>query len=234
MSVAKDGPLYVQDQVTSYSLDRASHFIPKRPLQFGTGVKAVSPFQERYAFFTIAIPYVWGVFRDVILADFQAQAKRPVEFFFTKFPRPLFAGLETPNGNSDWNYVLWAMERECWPAFINHLCGAVSTDTPHRRVYRYGYQELEIVDPLGDAGLLLPTTPSLKIGAFGVRSNLYVAAFAPRPPLALPRLMFYRADPECKLYAQALFVDEDPRAALSLDEEHPREDPPASAPGSED
>ena len=202
-----------------YTLDRGFDRVPKRPLSFHSGVKALGPFQERFAFFTVAPLYLWGRLHDRVLADFVAHQGGAVDFFHKKFDRPIFSGLLAPNGDADWNHVLWAVERPHWQPLIQHLCTAVLTDAARNLVYRYGLQELEILDPLHvDRGILSAVPPVLPIGAFGVLSNYFTAGFeSERKIWDLPQMTFSEPDERCKLYARAT-CRQDPLAAVLTQE----------------
>jgi hypothetical protein len=203
-----------------YDLDTGFDHVPMRALKFAPRVQSLTPFLERFAFFTPAPAYLWGSLHPRVLADFLAQQQGTVEFFHRKFERPLFRGLEAPNGDVAWNHVLWAVERPHWQPLVDHLCAAVLTDSPRQVVYRFGLQNLEIVDPLFlDRRVLCPAVlPSLAIGAFGVRSSAFTAAFQEGAAnvLDLPRIVFLPPAEECRLYARVLFQHDPVQAALSL------------------
>jgi hypothetical protein len=210
-----------------YSLDRGSSYVPKKLMTFRERVKALALFQDRFSFFTIAPAYLWGGLRDCVLADFRASQAGVVDFYHMKFDHPVFAGLEAPNGDVAWNHVLWAVENSYWQPLVDHLCSAVLTDRPRQVVYRFGIQPLEIFDPLvNDRAIIVPAVPPfLAIGAFGVRSNAFTAAFVPaaNPLVNLPQAGFYAADEQCTLYARALFKTGPVCAALSHEENHDRQ-----------
>ncbi len=181
---------------------------PKRPLDFTSSVRQLRPFTERFTFFTIAPAYLWGRFSDAVLLDF-LQTYPSAQFFYKKFDRQIFRGLTAPNGDRDWNYVLWAVETPYWEPLANHLDGAVMSDRFQSATYGFGIQELTIADPLFlDRVTLCPAdVPTLLIYAVGVHSSRYLAAFVcgSHPVMDLPELQFYKPDSHDKLYAQALF-----------------------------
>lgn len=195
-----------EGQIISPELPRGK--APKRQLAFTSTVRHLRPFTERFVFFTIAPAYLWGRFSDAVLLDF-LQVHGDAQFFYKKFERPIFRGLTAPNGDPDWNFVLWAMEQPYWPAFAEHLDGTVMSDRFTRMTYGFGIQELEIADPLFlDRTILCPAdVPTLSIYGVGIRGSHYLAAFATgrHPVIDLPQLRFYEPDAHDKLYAQALF-----------------------------
>lgn len=187
-------------------------YIDKTPLKFGERTNYLFPFCERYAFFSPAILYLWGRFTDAVLIDFLETIQRRVEFYHYKFNLPLFQNLNAYNGDPSWNHVLWAVEKEFWPQFIDHLCAAVLTDSIQGHVYRIGYQEFQIVDPLClDRSMILSASlPLVTIGAFGVVCDKFSAAldFPEKPSLQAVPMRLYPADEKCQQYADILFKQE--------------------------
>ena len=163
--------------------------------------------------------YIWGQFNDHVLVDFLEQYKKPVEFAFRRFNRPLFRGLET-DLSKDWNHVLWAIEHEHWEPFKDHILAATLIDQANRHIYQTALQEFDIVDPLfmDRAVLLPPVLPMVPVKLFAVRSDIYQAAFeeGTHPLMSPPRLRFFEPQPACKMYAEALFGDENPQLAVHL------------------
>jgi hypothetical protein len=174
-------------------------------LSFNAQVKALAPFAERFAFFTPAIPYLWGRFADALLFHFLELQGCRVDFFHTKFDRPLFQGMTAPDGDADWNYVLWAVERQHWQAFEDYVLAAVVADTPRKTVVRYGSQDLMLVDPLAASRQIVVTTAFLcPVTVFGVRSNKATVAVK-EVPGTLPQVVWHAPDKQCILYAGAIF-----------------------------
>ena len=197
---------------------RQGHFLPKRLLTFGDRVKQLSPYGDRFAFFTPAVLYLWGRFPDQILFHFLEHQGCRVDFFHMKFARPLFQGLTAPNGDADWNHVLWAIERPHWQAFEDHVLAAVLTDTPRGLVIRYGAQDLAITDPVAnDQSLLISgEIPLCPITAFGVRSNLCQISLVSRAPGLVPDVVWHGSDAQCNLYASVMFQQRAPEQAVEL------------------
>ena len=193
-----------------YTLD-AHVQVTKRPFRFGATVRTLAPFLEQYQFCTVAPLYLWGGLHDRVLVDFISTYGRSVEFYHHKFNLPIFRGLTAPNGDTAWNHVLWAIERVHWEPFEQHMLSAMLTDTPKQTIYRYGAQDLAVVDPLYLERQVVygPVLPGIPIVALGVLSNRYQAAFDVLNGPGLPELRFYVPDERCKMYAQAVFHEED-------------------------
>ena len=208
---------------TSRAYSLRSEVIPKPRIQFSSGVKGLHLLLDQFTFFTPAIAYLWGGWRDSILYDFLVTYNQEVHFYHYRFKKPLFRGLHTLSGDTAWNSVLWAIHKKHWDPFVDHVLAAVITDTPKRVLYKFAEQVLEICDPLFlDRQIVVPTQiPLISIRAFGVKANLWVAAFdleeERHPFMDLPRLKFYGPDEQCKLYARAIFELEKPELAVNVD-----------------
>ncbi len=210
-----DGTPPPQD-TTSKQYKLRSFPVKKVKLSFTERTESLHRVQDRFVFWTPAILYLCGGFHDAVLSDFLERYNQEVIFYHHRFAVPLFRGLEVGTGNPDWNYVLWAVEREHWEPLLDHICAATVTNTAQQQVLKYAMQEVDIVDPLylQRASVLSDKVPILTVGAFGVKSNHWVAAFeteGSHPLLAPVKLIFYAADAHCKMYAEALFSGADPQ-----------------------
>jgi hypothetical protein len=209
-----DGPMPTDGKSRQYSL--RGQPIKKVRIKLPERGEALHPLQERFVFWTPAVQYLYGGLNDTILTDFQESINQEVIFYHHRFQLPLFRGLETPR-SSDWNYVLWAVERELWDPLVDHFCSATMVDRPWGIVCKYALQDLEVADPLYMQRAIIPNEVAiLPVHAFGVKTNKWIAAFdveAAHPVLDPPKLRFYDADEECKMYARAVFSGSDPEAA---------------------
>jgi len=193
----------------------ADGVVRKYPLRVGAATR-LADLAEEYAFFTPAVLYLHGGFTDAPLADLLA-ARPAVRFFFRKFARPLFRGLKAPsNGNPDWNFALWAVERAHWPAVADWLVSLTFTYAQTREVAGVGQQELTIADPLAAdrMGVYAPPPPVV-VGAFGVNGSRGVAYLAAGDGTVLrpPRLAFGPPSAEMAAFGKALYGGDDPVAA---------------------
>jgi hypothetical protein len=204
-----------------YSLNSAGR-MPKREITFSDKLRHLSALKERYHFFVPGALYLCGRFNELILQDFMESQRKDVDIGFYRFRHPIVSGLTTPKSPA-WNHVLWSVENDVWPAFLDHLCAAVLVDHTHQMVFRYGYQEFEAIDPLYiERTVVLPARPpSVMLGAFGVMTNTYTAGFDLPAPGQLPgdvldryTLKFEPPLERSVLYAKALFSNADPQLLL--------------------
>jgi len=183
--------------------------IPKRQLKFSSTVDALHPFQQRFVFWSPAVLYLLGGLTDVVLTDFMQSYGQDVQIFHHRFRVPLFRGLETMDGNPDWNHVLWAVEREHWEPLLDFLCSASLVDRHNGLFFSYAMQEVDVCDPLfiERNAFLANVVPVLTVPMMCVKTNRWVAAFdleGAHPVLAPAKLTFYPADDRCKMYADAV------------------------------
>lgn len=187
-----------------------------RKYHFTVGpAESLAAFQEEWAFFTPAVMYLRGGFEDAYLIDYMYELQEEVRFCFHKFDRPLFDGLFTPTGDADWNYVLWALRREYWDGFVDFVCSISVADVDAKHVWRYGLQEVDVVDPVALSGRAVITAPPLlRVGAFGIygsRNRLY---FRRSPsPFGAPRLASSQPHHEDVVFAKAYFEGRNPISA---------------------
>lgn len=189
-------------------------FIPKYPLPVGRATDLRGLARE-YAFFTPAVLYLHAGFRDAPLADLCATTGVDVRFYYHKFARPVFAGLEAPsNGNPDWNFVLWAVQLDHWPLVSDWLVSVTLTYAETREVAGIGQQELDVYDPLAAdrAVILAPTLPLVRVAAFGLNGSRCRAYLAPPadPVAGRPTLAFDRPAADMRTFAAALYGGANP------------------------
>lgn len=134
--------------------------------------------------FTPAALYLHGGWTDQLWCDYMA-AQGDVVFYHDRFGSKIFSGLEL-GSDSDWNYVLWAVERRYWESLVNFCCSIVTVGQrlgPWRGV---GLQYLRVLDPLN----LVNPTQTMTVGAFGVRGPNRCLAFT---QALFPRLQLFDA-----------------------------------------
>lgn len=178
-------------------------FVRKLPLVLGNA-KSLTELLPDYAFFTPAILYLYGGFRDAPLADFVA-VHTGVEFYYHKFSRALFSGLDArSNGDKTWNYALWAVRREYWDAFSAWLINTTLTYAEDQMVARIGEQSLTVADPLANTLIYGANVARVPVSAFGLRGSHYVAALSFGDK---PKLTIQAGDTEMATLAKALYND---------------------------
>lgn len=152
--------------------------IVKHELHIGRA-ESLASFLPELHFFTPAIIYKLGIIGDQPLIDYQWELRREVCFFYKKFRMPIFRGLDLPDGDGDWNHVLWAMRSEHWPSFQDFYCSVIVRNYETNQVSQIATQELSIVDPLylERRGIITGLLPEIAVTAIGVRGNRYQAAF---------------------------------------------------------
>lgn len=192
-------------------------FIPKRELRVGQA-RNLRGFDAEYAFFTPAILYLHGGFRDAPLADLCYMTGTDIPFYYRKFGKPVFAGLEAPsNGNPDWNYVLWAVHKEHWPLVSDWLVSITLSYGELGEVAGIGQQELVVTDPLAAERTLVyhGGLPATKVTAFGLNGSRFRAYFR-AAPVGPPALVFDDPARDMQVFAQALHDGKNPVDARTL------------------
>lgn len=193
--------------------------LPKKELRLGLA-ESLQVMTEEYTFFTPAILYLLGLTTDAPLIDFQFEKRCNVDFYYRKFAHPIFRGLETPDGDSDWNHALWAVRKEVWQDFYDFYSSLAFTDGQRRYVTHMASQVIDVVDPLAmaRAGLILNQVPTCIVTAFGANGNTLRAAFeiGVSPLLDRPRLRFYAPSPAMVVFADALYTGKNPHIERDL------------------
>lgn len=114
---------------------------------------------DEYAFYTPGLLFSRIPLAPDLTASFIEERGIETIPFTLTVERPIFDGLECPhNHDPSWNYVLYAMEREHWHAFLAYI-GTVAINYPAQRtIWRVRTQELLIFDPFGT--ITLATRPT--------------------------------------------------------------------------
>jgi len=197
----------------------ANGFIQKRELKVGQ-VKNLQGFSSEFVFFTPAILYLYGGFRDSPFADLMYMTGTDIPLYYRKFAKPIFVGLEAPsNGNADWNYVLWAVHVEHWKAVSDWLVSITLSYSDHGEVAGVGEQLLTIVDPLAEERVLLyhDRLPRMSVYAFGLNGSKFRAYFKqPTEAYAKPVRVFDTPSAGMQVFAKALYGGGNPVDARTL------------------
>lgn len=185
--------------------------VAKHRMTFGRA-EQLSQF-EHFRFFSPAIPYLYGRFNDEPLADFIQETGEEIQYLWHRFDRPLFRGMQTPDGDKAWNHVLWGIEARHWKAFENFMLSVVFMDTPAQRLYSIGVQDVRIVDPLWMQSIRpggLP--PFLPLAVFGVDSNVKQIGVTPHenPIVFGPQVSFHEPTEKMIRFAAAAFSGDNP------------------------
>jgi len=184
--------------------------LKKYPLRLGAAA-ALGDVLDEYVFFTPASLYLHGYFCDAPLIDFVWEMGGDVRLYHRRFNRPIFRGLETRDGDKDWNHVLWAIKREFWANFNDFLISTVlsfrEATPPHLSMF--AEQEVTILDPLAVDRTVLyrADLPMLVVSAFCVNGSLGRTSFVEGKSALMdpPQLAQWPADGEVLAYADALF-----------------------------
>jgi hypothetical protein len=174
---------------------------------------------EEYVFFTIAPLYLRGNFRDAMLVDYMMSMGEEVKFYYYKFNKPIFKGLETSLYDRDWNHVLWAIGQEWWDSFQDFCCSLTVALRDQNWLVRFGVQEARIIDPLAldKAGMIRHDLPKPGIALLGVYGNKDQFAFEIGEPLtSLPTLKRLPPEEDMRVFAKALFEGQNPLNAREL------------------
>jgi hypothetical protein len=191
----------------------ARGIVRKLPLQVGQAESLLAMTAE-YTFFTPAVLYLYGCFADAILIDLMRELGREVPLYHRRFAHPIFRGLELPDGDADWNHVLWACRPADYEPLSTFLISLTLALSRNRVILCYGEQKLSVVDPLAleRKGVYHDGLPWLDIYAFGINGSAGRVAFRQtgRSPAELPRLVRLEADGEIRASARALFAGDNP------------------------
>lgn len=180
--------------------------VEKYPMDFGKA-ESLTVF-SRYQFFTPAPLYLYAGLSDRTWAQMMQEANRDITLMFHRFKYSIFRGLDAPNGDKDWNRVLWAATKEDFEVIETYLLSLTSVDQTNKRVIKVGAQDVLITDPLAvdQMKVVDPKQHPVSIVSFGVNANDRCVAFEPesQPPV-LPRLTFFAPQPKIVNYAKTLF-----------------------------
>lgn len=120
--------------------------------------------------FTPAILYLHGAFQDRFLLDFAASFPQGDDVFygFYRFDRALFAGLGAPDGDEEWNHVLFCVEKHFWEDFKKFMVTIVLQHSPKNWHAEIVHQRMEIPDPKGYGD---PKNGMCEVHAFGMNGT---------------------------------------------------------------
>lgn len=190
---------------------------PKFEMRFGQSER-LGDFIGRYQFFSPALLYLYGRFTDEPFIQYMAEKNGNLKLMYRKFRHSLFRDMDTPDGDPDWNYVLWAVERDHWPDLERFLVSVMFFDHHDRWMMKVGSMDVSIIDPLGaDRNLGHPSVESVPIVILGVDGNRQCVAVEPREGnfFRPPCVKFHPPQKKTVKLAAAMFADkEDPTDAL--------------------
>jgi hypothetical protein len=181
----------------------------KFEMNFGAAT-SLAPFTARYKFFSPALLYLFGRFNDGPLVDFAAEDKPKYLYLYRKFDTKIFSGMDCGYDPS-WNYVLWGMPLDYWPAFESFMLSLALYDPAEQNVYRVGAQDVHIFDPIAKAGTQIA---GLEIVVFGINGSRGCVALA-NDGIGLPTVRRYPTQADTRAFASALFSADDPVAAVA-------------------
>lgn len=139
----------------------------KYPLPVGQA-SSISEMQADYHFFTPALLYFFGAITDLLWIDLQKTMTSELRLYHRKFYSPVVSGLMGPNGDTDWNHVLWAVTKSQWLDVVRWVTSVMLTDYDTRLI-AFGEQDLQIMDPLA-ADNAHAVVPSITVSAFGIKT----------------------------------------------------------------
>lgn len=189
----------------------------------------LAAFADHLEFFTPALLYLRGRFRDDLLHDYASTHNVDLAVYERSFVRPVFRGLEAADGNPYWNHTLWAARRGVWAGhdavhgLRDFLLTAKLTDSRRRVLYGIGVQRLAVLDPLFmDRCVVIPErVPVVSVWGFGVNGSH--AAWAYRSddarPWVPPEPVRLDPDPRMTRFARDVFGERNPYDALEPDPE---------------
>lgn len=194
-------------------------FIDKYELKTGAA-RSLAELLGDWAFFTPAALYLHGRFRDAPLADFIYMVAPDCRFYYKKFRHQIFRGLETRNGDPDWNFVLWAVERRHMEQFAAWMVSLTLTYADDKSVAGVGEQQFQIVDPLAAerAAMWHPGVGTIPVTTFGLNGSRFKAGFVAGDSKLLdpPTLGFFTPDDAMREFRKALYEGENPIDARAL------------------
>jgi len=161
--------------------------VPKRLLPVGHA-KSLAELAADFAFFTPAVPYLYGGMTDEPLGDFRQQFGQPADVYHFRFPHRLFAGLDAPCGDREWNYALWAVRRHVWPALLDFYLSIVMLDPVARTAAQVAVTDVAVVDSLALSHGVWGRPPAVPVAALGIDGSEAQLAVTPsgdvltRPP----------------------------------------------------
>lgn len=205
--VAEPPPLAATHPVDGRIAD-ADGVVPKNRMTW-TRARSLADMQERFAFFTPAILYLYGGFRDQMLADFAARhPDLEVWWGFTLFDQPLFRGLVAPDGDDAWNHALWCVPIETYKRLRPYLASVALSYEPTRWFAETGVRPVVIPDPIRRV-----TSMTVDVFGFSATDGTLYMKEGPLPTLA-------KAPPsrDVGVFREAILEGENPLLAVEIDE----------------
>lgn len=167
-----------REEVADGGLTSRPSVFPKHELVLGRG-DSLSALSGRFAFFTVAIPYVYGGMSDMLWFELSGELRHELPLFFWKGSVPMFSGLEV-DGDADWNYAIWATEAMYWPVLEDYLLSAVFFDPFRGSACGFGSQSLTVVDAAAASWRLVgAAVPLVRVVSFGINGSDRRVAFSP-------------------------------------------------------
>lgn len=166
--------------------------VPKNRIEFRKARKLSDV--PGYVWYSPAALYLWGKYSDTHLSDMVQRFD--AKFFWYRFNRPLFKGLEVA-GDAAWNHTLWAAPENMWDKILDAVLETVQFDIPLKLLFQYALQSMEIVDPLyvDHQATVTTLTPTLRVKLFAVLSNERQYAFDTSKGFtlgAVPRIVSFK------------------------------------------
>lgn len=194
--------------------------VPKYRMTFGSADR-LGVF-EQYRFFSPALPYLHGRFNDDYLLDFMRGYPAEVRLMWHKFSKPLFRGMQAPDGDREWNFGLWAVEADVYPALESFLLSVSLIDSDRKVTYRLGAQDVLIADPLRvdkRGGVIAANIPLLSVVVFGVDASyrrISVYWDDKQPTASLPEVRFNAPSERAVAFAKATFTGDNLAADAAI------------------
>lgn len=113
-----------------------------------SSVKSLHELAKDYALYTPALLHLTVPFQVDPFDLFCAEYGQPVTRITLRFDKPVFTGLTHPSGDPSWNYVLFGLPHEHWPAYLAWIGSCAFDDSKKQLLRRVRTQDLTIVDPL--------------------------------------------------------------------------------------
>lgn len=154
----------------------------------------LSDLRGEYEFYSDALLYL-GVRLGPInpWADFLQAKGQDIQRISLNFGKPIFQGLNAPNGDRAWNHVLYGMPKEHWEKFLAFMGSLAFHDRELDLLTRLREQRIIVADPLYfEKAVILPDRcPTVAITAFVLDTNKGSTYFktGDHPLLDLPRVV---------------------------------------------
>lgn len=142
----------------------------------------LAPLQKHFTFFTPALIYRYGKFRNHHWFDLFQELGRELPFYRVRFAQPT---LIVSDHTDPWNSVWWCCKNRHWPVIREFVLSIAQYDHDTQVLERYGIQDTSLPDPKGQGNVhlfMFGLNTSQKMVAFWHQSGLPTArTFRPRP-----------------------------------------------------